>query len=386
MTGSFRIGRIGGVPLRLHWSVPVLVIVIGYGLGRGTLPAWVPDRSGAVYAATAVIGSVLLAVSLLLHEAAHATAARRSGIDVEDVTLWALGGVTRMGRPRTAGVALWVAIVGPLASLVIGGAALGAGIGLHSAPSWALPAALLAWLGWANLLLGVFNLLPAVPLDGGRVLQAVIWLAVKDRDRSELAADRGGQIVGGLIVAAGWYLILRGDAGGLWIAVVGLFIAFTASMERRRVAITSALRGVKVADAMTAPVTTASDWLTVDRFIEGEAGRSGHAVVPLTDLNGSPTGIVQARSVAMVPVEQREDVRLRQVATPLAQCTVARPDDLLNDVVEGIRTQIGLRILVVDGHRLVGIVTPDDLTRVVQRRTTRARAADRPAAPPPRWR
>jgi Zn-dependent protease len=384
MTGSFRIGRIFGVPLRLHWSVPVLVLVIGYGLGRDTLPAWVPDRSSTVYATTAVLGAVLLAVSLLLHEAAHAVTARRRGIDVEDVTLWALGGVTRMGRPRTAGVALWVALVGPLASLVVGGAALGAAVGLHSAAGWSLPAALLAWLGWANLLLGVFNLLPAVPLDGGRVLHALIWLGTKDRDRSELVADRGGQIVGALIVAAGWLMILRGAPGGLWLAVVGLFITFTAGVERRRAAISRALRGVRVADAMSAPVTTVSDWLTVERFVEDGGGRSGHSVLPLTDLNGGPTGLVQLRSIAMVPAERRAEVRMRDLAVPLSQCTVAAPEDLLNDVVDGVRTQVGLHILVVDAHRLVGIVTPHDLTRAFERRTVRRTAGG--TAAPPHWR
>ena len=379
MTGSFRIGRLGGVPLRLHWSVPVLLVVIGYGLGRDTLPAWVPDRSSTVYAAAAVLGAVLLAGSLLLHEAAHAVVARRRDIGVEDVTLWALGGVTRMGRPRTARVALAVALSGPLTSLVVGGAALGAGAGLHPLAGWALPAALLAWLGWANLLLGVFNLLPAVPLDGGRVLHALLWLVTGDRDRSEMAADRGGQVIGALIVAAGWLLILRGASGGLWLAVIGLFITFTAGVERRRVAVNSALRGMRVADAMSTPVATASDWLTVDRLLDGEAGRSGHAVLPLTDLNGSPTGVVAMRNVAMVPAEHRAEVRVRDIAAPLSQCTVARPDDRLSDVVDGIRTQLGLRILVVDGQRLVGIVTPHDLNRLIERRTVRR-------APPPRWR
>ncbi|MBY8880992.1 site-2 protease family protein [Actinacidiphila acidipaludis] len=384
MSGSFRIGRIFGVPLRLHWSVPVLLVVIGYGLGSGTLRAWVPDRSSTVYAACAALGTVLLAASLLLHEAAHAVVARRSGIDVEDVTLWALGGVTRMGRARQARVALTVAISGPVVSLVIGGAVLGAAVGLHPVAGWSLPAALLAWLGWANLLIGVFNLLPAVPLDGGRVLHAVIWLVTGDRDRSEMAADRGGQIVGALIVAAGWLLILRGAPGALWLAVIGLFITFTAGVERKRVAVNAALRGVRVGDAMSSPVTTASDWLTVERFLEGDAGQSGHAVLPLTDLNGSPTGVVALRDAAMVPADRRADIRLRDIAAPLSQCTVARPDDELNEVVQGIRTRLGLLILVMDGLRLVGIVTPRDLDHLFERRAT-GRTARGPAAPP-RWR
>ncbi|MGW7658292.1 site-2 protease family protein, partial [Streptomyces tendae] len=109
MNGSVRVGRVLGVPLRMHWSVPVLIVLLAYGLGHETLPAWTPGRTGAVYVAASVVGAVLLMGSLLLHETAHAVAARRRGVSVEDVTLWALGGMTKMGRPRTAGVAFWVA-------------------------------------------------------------------------------------------------------------------------------------------------------------------------------------------------------------------------------------------------------------------------------------
>lgn len=167
MNGSVRVGHVVGVPLRMHWSVPLLVGLFAYGLGHQGLPVWTPGRSDAVYAVAGVAGAALLMGSLLLHETAHAATARRKQISVQDVTLWALGGTTRMGRPQTAAAAFAVAVSGPLISLVIGGVALGAGIGLHELSGWAVPSVVLAWLGWANLFLGVFNLLPAVPLDGG---------------------------------------------------------------------------------------------------------------------------------------------------------------------------------------------------------------------------
>ena len=132
MNGSVRVGQVVGVPLRMHWSVPLLVVLFAYGLGRQTLPAWTPGRSDAVYTFASAVGAVLLMGSLLLHETAHAATARRKKIAVEDVTLWALGGMTRMGRPQSAAVAFAVAVSGPLTSLAVGGAALGAGIGLHA--------------------------------------------------------------------------------------------------------------------------------------------------------------------------------------------------------------------------------------------------------------
>jgi Zn-dependent protease/predicted transcriptional regulator len=378
MNGSFRIGRIFGVPLRMHWSVPLLVILIGYGLGHETLPAWLPGRSAAVYTFMSLAGAVLLMASLLLHEAAHAATARKNSVPVEDVTLWAMGGMTRMGKPGTAPVALAVAASGPVTSLLIGGVALAAGAGLHTASGWAVPAALLVWLGWANLLLGVFNLLPAVPLDGGRVVHAALWWRTGERDRAELAADRGGQVIGMLLMAVGWLSLLRGATGGLWLAFIGLFITITAGAERQRAVLATALRGVRVAEAMSSPVTTAPDWLTVDRFIDEVAVRARHSAIPLLDLDGRPTGIVQMRRIATVPAGSRATVRVRDVATPLSQLTLAASDELLNDVLERVRTQAGMRILVVDGGRLVGIVTPHDLMRLLQQHTLRGAVGQLP--------
>ncbi|MBM4794874.1 site-2 protease family protein [Streptomyces sioyaensis] len=369
MNGSVRVGRVVGVPLRMHWSVPLLVGLFAYGLGRQGLPVWTPGRSDAVYALAGVVGAALLMGSLLLHETAHAAVALRKKISVEDVTLWALGGTTRMGRPQSAAAAFAVAVSGPLTSLVIGGIALGAGFGLHGLSGWAVPSVVLAWLGWANLFLGVFNLLPAVPLDGGRVVQAVLWWRTGDRDRADLAASRGGQIMGLLLVAAGWISVLRGAPGGLWIVFVGLFIMVVAGAERRRAALHTSLRGVRVSEAMSSPVTTGADWLTVQRFIDEVAVHSRHSALPLVDFDGRPSGVVQLRRLASVPAASRESLRVREVAIPLSQCAVAAPDEPLSTALDRISLRTGARILVVEDGRLVGIATGKDVSRLMQRST-----------------
>ncbi|MFB6565619.1 MULTISPECIES: site-2 protease family protein [Streptomyces] len=373
MNGSVRIGRVVGVPLRMHWSVPLLVVLFAYGLGRQTLPVIAPGRSAVVYAVAGVVGAALLTGSLLLHETAHAAIARRKQISVEDVTLWALGGMTRMGRPQTAAAAFAVAVSGPLTSLLIGGVALGAGFGLSELSGWAVPTVVLVWLGWANVFLGVFNLLPAVPLDGGRVVQALMWWRTGDRDRADLVASRGGQVMGGLMVAAGWFLVLRGAASGLWLAFVGLFIMVVAGAERRRATLEASLRGLRVSEAMSSPVVTGADWLTVQRFIDEVAVQTGHSAVALLDFEGRPSGLVQLRRLAAIPLAQRAELRVRDVATPLSQCAVAAPDDLLIEALEKPSLRTGMRILVVDAGHLVGIVTAKDVSRMMQRRTLSGR-------------
>ncbi|MFI2260028.1 site-2 protease family protein [Streptomyces tubercidicus] len=369
MNGSVRVGHVVGVPLRMHWSVPLLVGLFAYGLGRQGLPVWTPGRSDTVYAVAGVVGAALLMGSLLLHETAHAATALRKKISVQDVTLWALGGTTRMGRPQTAAAAFAVAVSGPLISLVIGGIALGAGIGLHGLSGWAVPSVVLAWLGWANLFLGVFNLLPAVPLDGGRVVQAVLWWRTGDRERADLAASRGGQIMGLLLVAAGWISVLRGAPGGLWIVFIGLFIMVVAGAERRRAALHRSLRGLRVGEAMSGPVATGADWLTVQRFIDEVAVHSPYSALPLLDFEGRPSGVVQLRRLASVPAADRETLRVREVAIPLSQCAVAAPDDLLTEALDKLSLRTGPRVLVVDAGHLVGIVTGKDIGRLMQRET-----------------
>ncbi|AJF70284.1 site-2 protease family protein [Streptomyces vietnamensis] len=369
MNGSVRVGRVVGVPLRVHWSVPLLVVLFAYGLGSQTLPVWTPGRSGVAYAFAGVVGAALFMGSLLLHETAHAATARRKKISVQDVTLWALGGMTRMGRPQTAASAFAVAVSGPLSSLAVGGVALGAGIGLHALSGWAVPAAVLVWLGWTNLFLGVFNLLPAAPLDGGRVLQALLWWRTGDRERAELAVSRAGQAMGMLLVVVGWASLLRGAPGGLWLAFVGLFIMVVAGAERRRAALHTAVRGVRVADAMSSPVATGADWLTAQRFIDEVAVKSHHSALPLLDFEGRPSGIVQVRRLTAVPEGRRETVRVHEVATPLPQCAIAAPGELLSEALDRLSLRTGMYILVVDAGHLVGIVTGKDISRLMQRHT-----------------
>jgi Zn-dependent protease len=369
MNGSIRIGSVRGMALRTHWSVPVLMLLFAYSLGSRTLPAYAPGRAAVVYAVAGVAGGLLLMASLVVHEAAHALTARRAGIAVRDVTLWALGGMTRMDPPTTVRAAFAVAASGPLASLVLGGAGLGAAAGVQAALGWRIPVAVLGWLGAMNVVLGVFNLLPAAPLDGGRVLQAALWWRTGDRDRAQRAAGRSGQVVGLVLVVVGWLAFVRGVAGGLWLAVIGLFIAVTAAAERRRAELGAALRGVRVAEAMTRPVVTGPDWLTVDRFLPEVAAHTRHSVLPLVDFEGRPSGVVKLRRLATVPSGRRDALRVREVATPLSRCTLAVPDEPLDGVLARLGSGTGLPILVMDGGRLGGIITARDIDRLAQQHT-----------------
>ncbi|MFF8974291.1 site-2 protease family protein [Streptomyces sp. NPDC014995] len=371
MNRSVRMGRVLGVPLRIHWTVPLLVILFGYSLGSRTLPAMTPDQSDITYTLAGGAGALLLLASLLAHEAAHAITARRKGIPVRSITLWALGGMTDMGRPHTAGATFLVAVSGPFTSLAVGAAALGAGVGLDGVSGWAVPVAVLLWLGWVNLVLAVFNLLPAAPLDGGRVVQALMWWRTGDQDRAERAAARAGQALGILLIAGGWTAVLRGVLSGLWLAVIGFFVMIVASAERQHARLAPALRATRAADAMSSPVETCPDWLTVQRCVDDVAFRTRHSTLALTDFEGRPSGLLHLPRLARIPAPQRKTLRVRDVATPLSRCTTCAPDDFLQDVLERPAPGSGLPILVTDGQHLAGIITARDVSRIVQHHALR---------------
>ncbi|MGJ5748906.1 Zn-dependent protease [Streptomyces puniciscabiei] len=380
MRGSILLGTVRGMAVRAHWSVPLIMLLFAYGLATRTLPGYAPGQAPMVYAVGGVVGAALLLMSLVVHEMAHALVARRAGLSVRDVTLWALGGLTRMDRPTTARAAFTVAVSGPLASLFLGGLGLGAAYGVRAALGWRIAVAVLGWLGGTNLLLGVFNLLPAAPLDGGRLLLAVLWWRTGDRDRAQRAAGRAGQVLGTALGVLGWLAFLRGTTGGLWLMVVGMFVAAAAAAERRWAELVTALRGVRVSQAMTTPVVTGPDWLTVDRFLSEVAAQAHHSMLPLVDFGGRPSGVVRLSLLTALPADRQESLRVRDLAAPLSRCTLAAPEEPLNSVLERLASGGGLPILVMDDGRLCGIVTAHDIDRS-RRRPGHAPLARSPGTP-----
>ena len=310
----------------------VILILVAESLAVGLLPDAVPDRSPFTYWATAIAVAVLLLGCLLAHELAHAIVAHRAGVQVEGITLWMLGGVTRLiGEPTSARTDLAVAAAGPATSIAIGALLLGAAVGLSAIgvpattePSVALAG--LAWLGWINLVLAVFNLLPGAPLDGGRILRALLWWRGGDRVRAAVAATRAGTVVGAALITLGVADALAGGAvGGLWLALIGWFLVAAAAQERRETLLRHALAGVTVGDVMATDPDCAPARLTVEAFAAGVDQAGQHRSYPLLDADGSVVAVVTLSQLTHVRPDERATTRLIDVATPLARVTTAHP-------------------------------------------------------------
>jgi Zn-dependent protease len=250
MSNSFRIGRVGGIEIGANWTWLFFVAVLVWSLDGAVFPSTNPGLASGTYLAMALAAAPLFFASLVLHELGHARQARREGMQVSGITLWALGGVARFTSMfPSASAELRVALAGPFVSLVLGlvFVALAALLQPGSAVD-----GVVAWLGYINLLLLVFNLVPALPMDGGRVLRSLLWGARGDLARATSIAARVGAVLGSAMVAFGVLATLAlKTPSGIWLAVIGLFVVSAGRVEAQTVALQKALAGLHVRDAMS---------------------------------------------------------------------------------------------------------------------------------------
>ncbi len=371
MKQSVRLGRVAGVPLGAHWSVGVILVIIAWVLAVTVLPAGYPHEPTALYWVVAAVAAVLFLASLTAHELAHAVVARRNGVAVRSVTLWMLGGATELEQdPASPGADLRIALAGPAASLVAGGIFFGLGTAIGAAGGPAIAAAAAIWLAVMNGILAVFNLLPGAPLDGGRVLRAVLWRLYGDRERAERSAARAGRVLGALIIGFGAVELLAFRyLGGLWLILIGWFLLSAAAAEESAAAAKTALSGVRVADVMTPHPELAPGWSTVADFIDKVAARSGQDAFPVIDFGGELTGIVLTSQLARIRPGDRPRLRLDQVALAVPPSYRAAPGDPVGPLLT--RRPLGGEVaaVVLAGDQIAGLVTVSDLRRALRWRT-----------------
>lgn len=365
MKATLRIGTVAGVSVGLHWSVlgvvALLVIVVSAGMSSAY-----PGHSPFAYGAAGLLAAVLFGLSLLAHEVAHAVVATRNGVEVEDITLWLLGGVARLkGDADTPGVDFRIAAVGPLVSLLVAVvfAALAwlmnaIGIGAPWTP-------VLGYLAAVNVLLAIFNLIPAAPLDGGRILRSVLWAWRGDRTGAAVWSARAGRAFGLFLLLMGVFGFLLGFTGGFWWVLLGLFIFVIAGAEERQAELGSALAGLRVRDVMTPDPDTAPGEADVEHFLHHTALVRRHSAFPLLDETGRLEGLITLNRMKAVPPEERARTPLHRAACPPDEVPIVAPDEPLDEILPKLSGCADGRALVFDEGRLVGIVSPSDVSRAV---------------------
>jgi Zn-dependent protease len=386
MTASLRLGRIAGIPIGASWSVLLVALLVGWPLAGRILPDLVPGLAPSVYWLAGAVATGLFLGSLLAHELGHAVVARRAGLRVRGITLWLLGGVAQLeDEPASPRDDLRVAVVGPAVSLVL---AVGFGLaavllGVVGAPT--LAGAVAGWLAVGNLALAVFNLLPAAPLDGGRVLRGLLWRRHGNRVRAAVTAARAGQLLGGLLIAYGLVGVFTGwGIGTLWTALVGWFLVGAAGQERQQTVLRHGLAGLRVADLMVPTPVLAPAWFTVDAFLRDHVApwrpTDRPAAWPLRSFDGQPAGVVTMAALASVPPDQRHAVRAGDVAVPAWATITTRPDEPVTGLLGRLQGGSGIAV-VVAGGAVVGLVTKADILHAIRHGRPPGPARWSPATP-----
>jgi len=364
MTPSITICRIAGIKIGLNWSWLVVFALIVWSLATAVFPTENPGLSDAAYGGMAVAAALLFFTSLLLHELGHALRAKREGMEIDSITLWLFGGVARFkGMFPSAGAEFRIAIAGPLVSAALGGlfVAIAAAIGSPRAID-----GVAAWLGYINLILAVFNMLPALPLDGGRVLRSALWRAKADFEWATRIAADVGRGFGYLFIGGGLaMLVFLNSWSGAWLAFLGWFLLMAAASEARYVIARAALSGLRVRDLMVRQPVTVRASETLGQFMDDVVHSHRYTTYPVTE-NGSVVGLLPFSRLAAVPRAEWETRLVRESMLPRGDVAVLREDEELIDALADLSEARSHRGLVLEGERLVGFLSISDLVRLLQ--------------------
>jgi Zn-dependent protease/CBS domain-containing protein len=356
--------KLAGFQVGLDWSWLILAVLVTWTLASGVFSSHYPNLTPATYWSMGVLAALGVFGSIILHELAHAVVARRYGLPIRRITLFIFGGVAEMeAEPDRPAVEFRVAIAGPIASLLVGlvcwlllqaAASAGAGLAVMG---------VLAYLASINVVLAVFNLAPAFPLDGGRILRALLWHWKGSlRWATRIASAIGGGF-GILLIVLGVYRVLTGDfIGGMWWFLIGLFVRFAAHASYQQVLVREGLRGVPVRRIMTADPVTVPPTITIAQLIDDYAYRYHHSVFPVVD-RGRLVACIGMRDIKRLPRKRWSATTVAEIMQPCSEATATSADmDAMQALSLMIRTE-NSRLLATEGDRLVGIVTLRDMMK-----------------------
>ena len=377
-SGGLSIGRLFGIEVRLHFSVLLIFGLIAYSLASSTFPGWHPDWSPGLNWGVALAAAVMFFVSLLAHEFAHSLVAKWKGLKIDRITLFLFGGMAELKtQPETAGVEFLVAIVGPLMSGVIGlGSILiaAAFVGpnfvenLQADPEAAMKGlgalpTLLLWLGPINLVLAVFNMIPGFPLDGGRVLRAILWAISGSLSKATRWASVTGQVIAFGFMAIGGFQIVGGAwINGLWLIFIGWFLFSAAKAAYSETVMRTSLQGHNLSELMETGFEFADATDDVEKFTRERVMHRSQSVWPVLN-NGALAGIISVDDIAKVPPEARTMVQLGQITRPLAAVDFVDSNLPGTEIMKRLAASDYGLVLVMQDHRVVGLLRQSDVIR-----------------------
>jgi Zn-dependent protease/predicted transcriptional regulator len=365
MPGSFRIGKIAGIDIFIHVSWLIIIVLLTWSLATGWFAVLYPGWSTITYWVVSFIAALLLFVAVLLHELAHSLVARARGLPVKNITLFIFGGVSNIEQePQTPGVEFQMAFVGPLTSLAIGGIAylLQLALGENTSPL----AAILRYLAVTNVLLGIFNLIPGFPLDGGRVLRSIVWKLSGNLRTATRVTTLVGEVIAYLFILLGIWLFFGGNLlDGIWLGFIGWFLLSAAQSANTQSMLQSMLKGVTVGEVMNPSPLTVPANISLQKLVDDYFLPRGLRSAMVTQ-NDQLVGLITLGDIRSIPREQWSQVPVGHVMIPVNKLHVVSPQQNLNDVLPLMAGRDVNQLPVVQDGRLVGVLSRDAIMRYLE--------------------
>ncbi len=350
--------RLFGIEIRVRFSWLIIAVLAAWSLAAGSFPEIYQGLPASAYWTMAILVVVGLAVSIILHELAHSLVGRALGVPIDRITLFLFGGAAELREePTTARAELLMALAGPALSVVLGVLlALVAGSLERGGGSGEIVGAL-GYLATLNLVLAAFNMAPAFPMDGGRVVRALIWMATGNLDRATRIAGRMGEGFAILLILAGLGMALLGAvAGGLWWMLIGVFLKTAARSSVLEARARRLLRGHVAREVMEADLKILPGDMTLEEFVDRGLHAGQHGIYPVI-LDGAAVGVVEAADILAVPKGRWADTTLADICAPMSQAGAIDPDADARGLLDRMTRDRRNRLLVVDHGRPVGLVT-----------------------------
>jgi Zn-dependent protease/predicted transcriptional regulator len=356
-------GRIFGIPIYLHpsWLIIFGLITITIGLEfKAQHPGWSPAERWML----GIVTSLLFFGSVIFHELSHSIVALHYKLPVKSITLFVFGGLSQIERePSKAREELQMAIAGPISSLFLAGVFWAIWRYAHAGE---MVAAMCSWLAFINLILGLFNLVPGFPLDGGRVLRGIVWGITGDFKKASRIASGSGRFFAYLMILFGIWQTLLGNWGGLWLAFIGWFLLEAAKESYVQVALQDTLAGVRTDDVMVREIPTVTRDMSIEEYIHQvlRTGRRAHVV-----LGGDhPSGLIALQSARHIPREEWANTSVQAVMVPMDKVQVAAPDEPVLQVLQRMQTSnVSQMPVISDGH-IIGMIGRDTILQLLQTR------------------
>ncbi|MFQ6027634.1 MAG: site-2 protease family protein [Dehalococcoidia bacterium] len=365
MGGSFRIVQLFGFDIRAHFSWVFIFLLVAWSLADSYLPRNYGTWSTSTYWVVGIVGSALLFVSVLIHELSHSVVARSRGHTVRAITLFFLGGVSEIEEEsHSAGEEFWIAVVGPLTSLVL--AAIFGFIFLPLSGGVSQIKAIAEYLAFVNLVLGIFNLLPAYPMDGGRVLKSLVWRATGSQTRATSVAGVTGMMLGFTMIGLGIVLAFTVSLmSGLWLVFIGWFLQSSASASRQQQVTSTVLAGKTVRDAMDPRLPVVGPGITVQELLE-EHIRREYQRAYVVSLGDSFQGLVSLSDVRQVDPAERGSKFVAEIMTRADNVVTTTQQEPLELALQKLAANDLNQLVVVQDGNPVGLLSRRDLLRILE--------------------